>query len=170
MRGQALDETIADIMIGPESSDMLVPQCNMMKIRSSRWSCCLANLASHDSIWQLKTAYASLWQLRTTYDSLWQLLTANNSMWQCDTCESLWQRLTTFYSLWTAFDSFFQLLAAYNILQHLPTLFDSLQHLLAAYNIFWQLLPATLSEQLTRTSQCMLSWYKEGMKENLDTL
>ena len=36
MKGQTLAETVADIMIGLESLDVLVPQGNMLKIGSGR--------------------------------------------------------------------------------------------------------------------------------------
>ena len=36
MKRQTLAETVADIVIGPESSDVLVPRGNMLKIGSGR--------------------------------------------------------------------------------------------------------------------------------------
>ena len=86
---------------------------------------------SFDIFWHLLTSFDIFWHHLTSFDIFWHLLTSFIIFWH----------LLTSFDSFTFFDSFWNFMTAY----------DSIWQLMTAYDRLWQ-----LSEQLTRTSHCLL--------------
>ena len=157
--------------VGCESSDELTLTDFWLPAgvccKQNSWLLHVTDLFLGAAVRAQKMTYVNLWQLMTAYNIFWQLLTALTALtafdnhWQPLTAfDSLWQLSTFFHIFWqllSAFDSFCQLLTAYIIFWQLSTSNDSFWQLMTVNDSLWQLLKANLSEQLTRTLQCLFS-------------